>query len=132
SDRHRLVLAMPHLIVDGWSLQLIALELAELYSARMESRPVSLDEVVPYRRYAEHARIQDLAPEAAAYWRSLYSTQPPPLNLPADRPRPALQSYAGARARHHVPVRLRAALEAVGRQTGSSLFSVCLAAYARL
>src|SRR5690606_40514539 len=36
SERHRLVLAMPHLIVDGWSLQLIALELAELYSARVE------------------------------------------------------------------------------------------------
>nr|WP_255676094.1 non-ribosomal peptide synthetase/type I polyketide synthase [Pusillimonas sp. MFBS29] len=129
---HRLVLVMPHLIVDGWSLQLIALELAELYSARVENRQASLDEAVPYRRYAEYAHMQAQEPEAAAYWRSLYATQPPPLELPADRLRPAMQSYAGARTRLHVPVQLRAALETLGRQTGSSLFSVSLAAYAQL
>lgn len=132
ADRHRLVMAMPHLIVDGWSLQVIALELAELYSARKEDRPAHLDEAVPYRRYAEHARLQADATGLAEYWRTLYATAPAQLDLPADRARPALQSYAGARARTHVPATLRSALEAAGRQAGCSLFSVCLAAYGRL
>ncbi|MGB6105870.1 MAG: amino acid adenylation domain-containing protein, partial [Pusillimonas sp.] len=132
TDRHRLVLAMPHLIVDGWSLQVMALELAELYSARTQGRAARLDEPVPYRRYAEHARLQAGASGLAEYWREVYATQPAPLDLPADRPRPALQSYAGARANLDVPAQVRSDLEAVARRAGCSLFSVCLAAYGRL
>ncbi|NYT82354.1 amino acid adenylation domain-containing protein [Alcaligenaceae bacterium] len=131
-EHHRLVLIMPHLIVDGWSMQVIALELAELYNAALRGRAPDLAEAVPYRRYAAHARRRAEDAEPAGYWHELYRTVPPPLDLPADRPRPALQSYAGARASLRVPLDLRSRLEALGRQAGCSLFSVCLAAYGKL
>ncbi|MGB3288155.1 MAG: amino acid adenylation domain-containing protein, partial [Burkholderiaceae bacterium] len=130
---HRLLIVMPHLITDGWSMQLMALELAELYSARVENRPPALDAPVPYRRYIEHCRKHAMLPELAAYWRDLYATVPAPLCLPTDRPRPSLQTFSGARAsRDRLPPELLQRLQARGRQTGSSLFSVCLAAYGRL
>ncbi|MEB2398035.1 MAG: amino acid adenylation domain-containing protein [Alcaligenaceae bacterium] len=131
-EHHRLVLIMPHLVVDGWSMQVIALELAELYNAALRGRAPELAEAVPYRRYADHARRRAEDAGAADYWNSVYRTIPPPLDLPADRPRPALQSYAGARAALRVPPELRTGLEALGRRTGCSLFSVCLAAYGKL
>ncbi len=132
-DVHRLLVVMPHLITDGWSMQLMALELAELYSARVEKRPAVLDAPVPYRRYIDHCRSHAMLPELAAYWQDLYATVPAPLQLPTDRPRPALQTFSGARAsRDRLPPELLERLQALGRQTGSSLFSVCLAAYGRL
>src|SRR3546814_11922020 len=83
---------MPHLIVDGWSLQVIAFELAELYSARLQGRALRLDEPVPYRRYAEHAPLRADAPGLAASWLAAYAAPPAPLDLPAARPRPTLRS----------------------------------------
>lgn len=132
ADRYRLVLVMPHLVTDGWSMQLMALELAQLYNAGLSRTLSDLPPPVPYRSYVEHTRARADAPELAAYWRSVYATVPAPLNLPVDRPRPALQSYAGKRASRRLPRPLREALERSARQTGSSLFSLCLAAYGRL
>ncbi|HWK72026.1 MAG TPA: aminotransferase class III-fold pyridoxal phosphate-dependent enzyme [Burkholderiaceae bacterium] len=132
-DAHRLLVVMPHLITDGWSMQLMALELAELYSARVEKRPAALDIPVPYRRYIDHCRKHAMLPELAAYWQDMYATVPAPLQLPTDRPRPALQTFSGACAsRDRLPPELLERLQARGRQTGSSLFSVCLAAYGQL
>lgn len=130
---HRLLIVMPHLITDGWSMQLMALELAELYSARVEKRPAVLDQAVPYRRYIDYCRKHAAPPELAAYWQDLYATVPAPLQLPTDRPRPALQTFSGACvSRDRLPPDLLQRLQARSRQTGSSLFSVCLAAYGRL
>src|SRR3546814_8923531 len=131
-DRHRLVLIMPHLVTDGWSMQLMACELAELYSARRTGRPADLPLAVPYRQYVAHTRARAELPELSAYWLSVYRTVPAPLDLPTDTVRPALQRYAGRRASRRLPLALRQALEAHARQAGSSLFSLCLAAYGRL
>ncbi|TAM76423.1 MAG: amino acid adenylation domain-containing protein [Candidimonas sp.] len=132
ADHHRLVLVMPHLVTDGWSMQLMALELAQLYNAGLGGRPSGLQPPFPYRSYVEHTRARADSPELAAYWRSVYSTVPKPLNLPVDRPRPALQTYTGKRASRRLLRPLREALEQSARQGGGSLFSLCLAAYGRL
>ncbi|MEO6985473.1 MAG: amino acid adenylation domain-containing protein [Paralcaligenes sp.] len=129
---YRLVLVMPHLVTDGWSMQLMALELAQIYNCGLSGRSFDLQPPVPYRSYLEHTRARAESPELAAYWRSVYTTVPAPLNLPVDRPRPTLQGYAGKRASRRVSRPLRQALERSARHVGSSLFSMCLAAYGRL
>ncbi|MBF6618108.1 MAG: aminotransferase class III-fold pyridoxal phosphate-dependent enzyme [Candidimonas sp.] len=132
-QRFRLVVVMPHVVTDGWSMQVMALEMAEMYSARIEQRPAVLEPPVPYRRYIDHCRQRASLPELAAYWQDLYANVPAPLALPLDRPRPALQTFAGARAsRDRLPAGLLQRLEAQGRRNGCSLFSICLAAYGRL
>jgi amino acid adenylation domain-containing protein/non-ribosomal peptide synthase protein (TIGR01720 family) len=131
-DRHRLVLVLPHIATDGWSMQVIAVELGEIYSARQSGTAPDLPAPVPYRGYVEHTRGRAERPGAKAYWIDQYQTVPPPLDLPADRPRPRLQTYGGACVRRRVPAALRDRLVARARASGCSLFSLCLAAYARL
>src|SRR5690606_1685836 len=51
------------------------------------------------------------------------------LQLPTDRPRPAIESFKGAMLRFEIPSRLSKALEELGRHEGATLFMVALAAY---
>src|SRR3546814_11201523 len=90
-------------------MQLMAGELAELYSARRAGRRADLPLAVPYRQYVAHTRARAELPELSAYWLSVYRTVPTPLNLPTDRARPALQGYAGRRASRRLPPALRQA-----------------------
>src|SRR5690606_153731 len=113
-------------------MQVVAAELAELYSAYAERRAATLPVPVQYRDYIAHVQARAALAEQAAYWRALYATVPPVLQLPTDRPRPPLQGYAGARVLRRVTPSIRAAVEATARQRGTSVFSLCLAAYARL
>jgi amino acid adenylation domain-containing protein len=130
SDRHYLALVLPHIATDGWSMQVIAAELGAIYAARQSGTAPDLPTPVSYRSYVEHARAE--RPEAKAYWIDRYRTVPTPLDLPADRPRPRLQSYGGTSVRKRIPATLRDRLAGRARAAGCSLSSLCLAAYARL
>jgi non-ribosomal peptide synthetase component F len=65
-------------------------------------------------------------------WRELLAQLPPALELPADRPRPARQTFTGAAVQLSVPESLTAALTRLGLEEGATLFMVLLAAYAVL
>jgi non-ribosomal peptide synthetase component F len=65
-------------------------------------------------------------------WRELLSQVPPALDLPADRPRPARQTFAGDVVPVSVPGDVTAALTRLGLEEGATLFMVLLAAYAVL
>src|SRR6185436_3802309 len=69
---------------------------------------------------------------ADAHWRKVFEAVPAPLALPADRPRPPLQTFAGGLVKHRVPAALAADAEERARTIGCSLFTLCLAGYARL
>src|SRR3546814_14383867 len=81
-DRHRLVLIMPHLVTDGWSMQLMACELAELYSARLAGRRADLPIAVPSRPYVAQHRASSERPQFHAYLQPCYTTVPTPPNTP--------------------------------------------------
>jgi amino acid adenylation domain-containing protein len=84
------------MVCDGWSAGLIISELAQIYSGLMKKTSVVLDAPIPFRTYslATEADTKGVA-DAVAYWREQYSTLPPLLDLPTDRPRPSMRT-AGA------------------------------------
>ncbi|WP_245430834.1 non-ribosomal peptide synthetase/type I polyketide synthase [Rhodoplanes roseus] len=131
-DRADIVLIQPHIATDGWSMQVLADELAKLYVGRLAGVPADLPTPVPYRRFADAARAVATDPAAEAHWRSVFATLPPVLDLPSDRPRPPLQTFAGGQVRHRVPAALATALGEQVRANSCSLFTLCLAAYGRL
>ncbi|HEX6749443.1 MAG TPA: amino acid adenylation domain-containing protein [Longimicrobium sp.] len=131
-DEHVLLLAMHHVATDGWSTGVMQRELGELYAAFAEGRP---DPLVPLAlQYADYALWQDewLRGERLerhlAFWRRALEGAPPALELPTDRPRPAVESHRGERARWAVPAALAEQLREVGRAEGGTLFHVLLAA----
>ncbi len=133
-EEHLLVITMHHIASDGWSLGVLMRELTALYRARVRSEPPQLPELpLQYRDYAvwQRATMQGAVLEAAVgYWREQLAGLPGQLQLPTDRPRPAIQTTRGA-VEHFVLSRaLRTELEVLCRQTGVTLYMLLLGAFA--
>ncbi len=132
-DDHALVIAMHHLVSDGWSAAILARELEALYGAHRAGRALALPPLpVQYGDYAIWQRERLAAPEMEAqlaYWRARLAGAEPTLSLPTDRPRPALQSFAGKRVRFEVPAHVTDALRSLARREGATLYMTLLAAF---
>ncbi len=132
-DDHVLLLCMHHVVTDGWSLGVLFRELSALYGAFREDRESPLPELpVQYADYAAWEREQlrgEALDQHLAYWRERLAGAPALLELPADHPRPAVQSYRGAHVMIDLPPALLERLEALGRGEGATLFMVLLGAF---
>ncbi|HVG31078.1 MAG TPA: amino acid adenylation domain-containing protein, partial [Pyrinomonadaceae bacterium] len=135
-EEHVLLLTMHHIVSDGWSLGVLVRELSALYAAYAEGRPSPLPELPV--QYADFAAWQTewLQGEALerqlAYWRQRLSDSPSVVSLPADRPRPPVHSFRGARESMVLPQDLADDLKALGQGERATLFMVLLAAFQTL
>ncbi|HEX6912704.1 MAG TPA: amino acid adenylation domain-containing protein [Longimicrobium sp.] len=133
-DDHVLLLTMHHIVSDGWSTGVLVDELGRLYGAFCEGGPDPLAPLpIQYADYAAWQRrwVEDEVLEAqAAYWTGMLAGAPALLELPADRPRPARQDHAGARAALELDEGLTAALKELGRRHGATPFMTLLAGWA--
>jgi amino acid adenylation domain-containing protein len=133
---HALALTLHHIASDGWSNGILVSELAELYRAFAAGRPATLPDLAV--QYADFAVWQRRAFEAGAldgqraYWREHLGDPPPPLELPTDRPRPAIAAHAGSQRGVDLPAALADALSDLGRSRGATLFMTLLAGWAVL
>ena len=128
--RHALLLTLHHIVVDGWSMQILLRELAALYRGHTTGRPVPLP--APPLQYADFAAWQqsrdgDLDAQVA-YWHRRLDGAPEALDVGADRPRPAVPSHQGRTARLTVPAELTAGLRALADRHSATLFMTLLAA----
>nr|AZF85940.1 non-ribosomal peptide synthase [Catenulispora sp.] len=140
-DEHVLLACLHHIAGDGWSLGVIFEELAELYAAASGGREAVLEELpVQYADYALWQRDllgdeedpDSLAAEQAAYWRSALAGLPDQLELPTDRPRPAVASHRGDTVELALGRELHRALISVARSRQATLFMVVQAGIAAL
>ncbi|WP_410643783.1 amino acid adenylation domain-containing protein [Amycolatopsis sp. lyj-346] len=127
TDDHLLVLVLHHIVTDGWSMGVLAVELGRLYSdPAAELPPLPLR----YTDFAAWQRNRLAGPELddrIAYWeRQLAGV--PALELPTDRPRPAVRGTAGATHRFTVPPGVTTRLTELGRERGATLFMTLIAA----
>ncbi|MGJ5892712.1 amino acid adenylation domain-containing protein [Streptomyces niveiscabiei] len=121
---HVLALSLHHIVTDGWSTGVILRELGELCSgAALPELPVRYGDYAVWQR--ERLAGDALAGELA-YWREQLAGLEP-LELPTDRPRPAVRSSAGSTHVFEVPAEVAAELARVGRESGASLFMVLTA-----
>src|SRR5439155_25005206 len=110
--------------------------LVALYTAFSTGQPSLLPELpIQYADFAVWQRQwlegEGLAAQLA-YWKRQLGGLLPRLELPTDRPRPAVQSHGGARSVFVLPAGLSAALKALSRQQGVTLFMTLLAAFQTL
>ena len=134
-DEHVLLVAMHHIVADGWSLALFFRELDVLTAAFARGEPSPLPE--PPLQYPDFARWQRERPaeewEAALrYWRERLAGAPERLDLPADFPRPAVQRFRGGLALFRLGPQVAERVHALARAEGASPFMVLLAAYGLL
>ncbi|HEX5870945.1 MAG TPA: condensation domain-containing protein, partial [Longimicrobium sp.] len=133
AEEHVLLVSVHHAVSDGWSMGVFFRELSALYGAFRAGRPSPLPEpAVQYADYAAWQRGQlgaEVLDRQVAWWKARLAGAPALLELPTDRPRPAVQSYRGATERIDLSDALREALEALGRREGATPYMVMLAAF---
>jgi amino acid adenylation domain-containing protein len=132
-EDHLLLLTIHHIVTDGWSFGVIRRELAALYNAYFDKSRASLpDLTVQYADFALWQR-QSFAGEPLKkqldYWREQLASTPAVINLPSDRPRPAVRSFRGARHAVKISEEIADKLRELGRSERATLFMTVLTAF---
>ncbi len=135
-QEHVLLLTMHHIASDGWSLGVFVHELSQLYPAFCSGRPMPLPELpIQYVDYAAWHRKWlngGVLASQLPYWKTRLGGTLPILELPADRPRPTVQSQAGALSTLKISRELTDKLKAFSRNVEATLFMTLLSAFKAL
>jgi len=101
---HVMLLTMHHIISDGWSRKVFFQELAALYQAFCNGSPFLAQLPIQYADFAlwqrQCLKVRDAQPNLLT---GSNLTLPPVLGLPTDYPRPAVQTFRGARETRYSP-----------------------------
>jgi amino acid adenylation domain-containing protein len=133
AQRCLLVVVMHHIAVDGWSLPVLAADLGAAYAARRRGESPSWTPLSV--QYADYSRWQrkwlgamdhrdSVLHRELAYWRGELAGLPPVLELPADRPRPAVATHAGGVVEFELSPQLSSAVQRVARGAGATVSMV--------
>jgi amino acid adenylation domain-containing protein len=135
-QQHVLLLTVHHIVFDGWSFDILFRELTAFYEAFSTGRPVAVPEL--HIQYADFARWQrdwlrgEVLEAQLSYWGQQLKGNLPVLELPADRPRPPVQTFRGAKQSLLLSKDLTRALKALSHREGVTLFMTLLAAFKTL
>uniref|UniRef100_UPI00068B5399 non-ribosomal peptide synthetase n=1 Tax=Andreprevotia chitinilytica TaxID=396808 RepID=UPI00068B5399 len=135
-DEHLLLITQHHIISDGWSIGVLVREVSALYTAFSQGQ---IDPLLPLTiQYADYAAWQrqwlqgDTLQTQVDFWQQHLTGAPALLDLPTDRPRPAVQSYAGGQVALSLSPTLTAGLKQLSQRHGTTLFITLLAGWSVL
>jgi amino acid adenylation domain-containing protein len=134
-DQFVLLLTLHHIAFDGWSGNVVARELSALYEALSMGQPSPLPDL-PFQ-YADFTVWQrrrltgSIAQNLLGYWKKQLENVAR-LSLPTDHPRPAAESWRGARQYFSLELGATDSLKALSRQADATLFMLLLAAFQTL
>ena len=137
-DDHVLALTTHHIISDGWSMGLIVSEVAERYRAAVTGTSPDLPELpelpelpVQYADFAAWQRgrlVGEVLEEELRHWERTLAGAPV-LDLPTDRPRPAVPSFQGGLVVFDITGDVVERLRAVSRANRVTMFMTLMAAF---
>ncbi|RYD17557.1 MAG: non-ribosomal peptide synthetase, partial [Verrucomicrobiaceae bacterium] len=133
--KHEIVFTAHHIICDGWSFGMILAELASAYNARKAGK---LPRLAPAMSFAEYARLEvanrdsEETTGAENFWVAKFADGAPVLELPTDRPRPRMKTYAGAMESISVDPERYTRLKKASPKLGGTLFATLLSTFATL
>ena len=129
AQEHWLLVTLHHIVGDGWSTTILMREMVSLYEGRtLPPLAVQYGDFAAWqRKWLSGAMLQ----EQVTYWRDRLKGVAT-LQLPTDRPRPAVQSWRGAGQALRISAELRRRLEALSRREGATLFMTLLAGFQAL
>ena len=135
-QEHILLRTMHHIVSDAWSQAVFNWELMVLYEAYREGRenplkPLSVqyaDFAIWQRRWLEEGGLES----GLGYWKEQLEGIPEEMGLPLDRPRPALQTFAGEACYVSLSVEQAAGLKRLSQENQATLYMTLLTGFAVL
>lgn len=134
-ELHALHFTSHHIVCDGWSTNVIIDEISKLYVEQLGHRVPELPPVIAFSKYAQsqfEAQKSSEYAECESYWLDVFKTIPPALELPLDRPRASIKSYAGSTYRSHIGPESTRKIKQLGSKKGCTLFVTLLAGFQAL
>jgi amino acid adenylation domain-containing protein len=133
---HIVLVAMHHIISDGWSMGILLREVSEFYNSLVLKKPPQLPELkLQYADYAAWQREQLSGKnwdELLNYWRNQLGESPPVLKLPLDFPRPNQHATRGKTIRFTISQEKTNLLREIGQKQQATLFMTLLTVYEAL
>lgn len=125
--RSELILAVHHLVCDGWTLGLLLNELSRIYennglASCLEPAPSFLD-------YAERQQASAATNRDIDYWKAAFEHIPANMDLPLDFPRPAHRTFSAKRLDFEIGKDLSERLKGASASLKSSQVNIVLASY---
>lgn len=136
ADEHVFLVAVHHIVFDGWSSAIFVQELSALYHANRAGEIAAL--VNPSLHHVDYVNWQndllqtDEALKQQAFWSTYLADIPALLSLPRDRQRPAVQDFSAGHVRFVLDMELAVSLRDYAQQHGYTLFMILIAAWGAL
>jgi amino acid adenylation domain-containing protein len=129
---YQVLITAHHIVCDGWSWGPVMTDLAALYSAKRRGETAQLPAPESFSDYAHwlQEETQIATQQAAeAYWVEQFSGEIPVLDLPCDRPRPPVRTFAARREDWEMSSELVGSLKQVAAKSGVSFVTMLVSAY---
>lgn len=127
---HRVCFTAHHIVCDGFSTGVLVREWAQLYSAQVKKAAASLPAADSFSSFARELTTKKIDTAAhEKFWAEQFKGEIPILQLPYDRPRPIVKTYAALREDVSLPKELVTKLKAAGAKQRASLFNVLLSGF---
>jgi amino acid adenylation domain-containing protein len=131
-EEHLLILAVHHIVTDGWSMGVLQVDLTHAYRAAVTGMASPQPELpIQYLDFADwqrHHFTGDVLAREIGYWNGKLAGIPF-LDIRGDRPRPPVQTFRGEYEDFQLPAAVSRGLEALSHAEGASLFMVLLTGY---
>ncbi|WP_161811434.1 non-ribosomal peptide synthetase [Steroidobacter agaridevorans] len=133
-QEHVLLITMHHIVSDGWSIEILMREFAQLYGAYRHGNqlPSLRIQYADYARWQRRWHASEVSARQLKYWRARLEGATFSLDLPTDRPRPAVRRFRGQSVDLVLDEALTAQLKALARRQGVTLFMILSAGWAIL
>ncbi|HVR98413.1 MAG TPA: amino acid adenylation domain-containing protein, partial [Thermoanaerobaculia bacterium] len=127
---HLLLVTMHHVVSDAWSIGVLLREIAALYDRR--SLPSLAVQYADFAVWQRQWLQGEVLKAQLSFWKTRLAGAPWLLELPTDRPRPAVQTFHGATRPLALPPGLSDAVQELCRREGVTPFMALLAAWSAL
>lgn len=134
-DHHELLMTTHEILMDGWAASVLTAELRRHYEDVRNGVPAQAapapgaDDFSRFLAWEEREVRRDVLVDQRAHWQELLAGELPVLQLPTDRPRPAMPTFRGEICDAVLAGDLLDDLREVGRRHGVTLFTTLLATY---
>lgn len=132
NTKHLLVITAHHIICDGWSIGIILEELGIIYTAIAESKPLILEDPIPFSKFANDDLLfsnSNDQKDVDAFWKKMYQQPIPVVDIPTDNIRPIDRTYHGDRIDFRFDSVLLEKLKIIGLKVGASLVTTLLTCF---